>query len=245
MFNTTAFRFWIVLTVVVALAGPFGTIQIGGFAFRLLYWSVVTFLSIVIGQWSYFAAKSFVDRQKPILNDLVMVALTTVLLTPMIWLVTAKLFALQVEPQPTLLRLASYIAVITAAICIFLRTILGIEKISYAGRKLVPDSPKPPRLMRRLPDGFDGPILRLTVRDHFVDVVSPQGTHSIRLRFGDAIDEMDTVVGYCTHRSHWVAKDAIDSVQRSNGRIHLELTNGDLVPVSRKYKFGLEDAGIL
>ncbi|MDK3017139.1 LytTR family DNA-binding domain-containing protein [Pseudodonghicola flavimaris] len=106
-------------------------------------------------------------------------------------------------------------------------------------------APPPPRLMRRLPETFAGPILRLSSEDHFVDVVGAEGHHRLRMRLTDAIDEMDTVDGYCSHRSHWVARVAIEGVEREGGRIFLRLVNGDRVPVSRTYKPDLEAAGIL
>nr|WP_235789874.1 LytTR family DNA-binding domain-containing protein [Ruegeria pomeroyi] len=107
------------------------------------------------------------------------------------------------------------------------------------------EKPPQPRIYKRLPEGFSEQILRLTVRDHSVDVVTDQGVHTIRSRFGDAIDEMSPIAGHCTHRSHWVTEAAIESVERSGGKTHLRLTNGDLIPVSRKYRPGLEDAGII
>ncbi|MEY8839506.1 LytTR family DNA-binding domain-containing protein [Cribrihabitans sp. XS_ASV171] len=102
-----------------------------------------------------------------------------------------------------------------------------------------------PRLERRLPNEFSGDVLRLTVEDHSVCVVTTEGNHVIRMRFTDAIDEMEPMRGYCTHRSHWVAETAIESVERQSGRISLRLINGDVVPVSRKYRPALEEAGIV
>ncbi|MGD9866167.1 MAG: LytTR family DNA-binding domain-containing protein [Pseudodonghicola sp.] len=108
-----------------------------------------------------------------------------------------------------------------------------------------PEPDLPPRLARRLPEDFQGPILRLSSEDHFVDVITAAAVHRLRMRFADAIDEMDTVEGDLTHRSHWVARAAIDGVEREGGRIFIRLVNGDRVPVSRTYRPGLEQAGIL
>ncbi|GHG84147.1 hypothetical protein GCM10010961_09900 [Pseudodonghicola xiamenensis] len=105
--------------------------------------------------------------------------------------------------------------------------------------------PEPARLLRRLPEDFPGPILRLSAEDHFVEVASASGCERLRMRLADAIDEMDTVEGQSVHRSHWVARDAIDGVEREGARIFLRLSNGDRVPVSRTYKPKLEEAGIL
>jgi DNA-binding LytR/AlgR family response regulator len=62
---------------------------------------------------------------------------------------------------------------------------------------------------------------------------------------GDAIDEMEPVKGICTHRSHWVALGAIKRVEREGARLFVVLRNGDRVPVSRKYRPRLEQAGLI
>ncbi|MEZ5714276.1 MAG: LytTR family DNA-binding domain-containing protein [Paracoccaceae bacterium] len=68
---------------------------------------------------------------------------------------------------------------------------------------------------------------------------------TIRLRFSDAIAEMEPMQGYCTHRSHWVSHAAISGVEREPGKLFLRLVNGDRVPVSRKYRPELEKARIV
>lgn len=245
IFNQTNIRIWAVLSVVLAMAGPFGTIQADSFVYRLLYWSVIVLLSGVIGQWSCQVVGKTFPRENRWLKDAVRVGCATIILTPIIWGLTVKIFKFQVTPTPGFFTIATYVAVISAALRVFWRSVLGLDERGYFRNVEALKRSVPPRLARRLPDSFDGAIVRLTGRDHFVDVVSDQGLFSIRMRFGDAIEEMDTVPGYCTHRSHWVTKDAIESVQRANGRIHLILKNGDQVPVSRKYKSELEQVGVI
>ena len=104
---------------------------------------------------------------------------------------------------------------------------------------------KMPRLFKRLPPGFDGQIHRLTVRDHNVDVVTSDGTFTVRSRFTDAIAEMEPVSGHCSHRSHWVVDASIVDVEKTGGKTFLRLVNGDRVPVSRKYKPMLEKDGLI
>ena len=84
--------------------------------------------------------------------------------------------------------------------------------------------------------GHRGPILHLSAMDHFVTVETPGGACRLRIRLRDAIDEMDGVAGLRTHRSHWVARAAIRTVAREEGRVMLVLSNGARVPVSRKYR---------
>ena len=52
-------------------------------------------------------------------------------------------------------------------------------------------------------------------------------------------------LGERVHRSWWVAKAAVASVERQNGKITLALVNGEAVPVSQSYVPALKIAGWL
>ncbi|MFY0680590.1 MAG: LytTR family transcriptional regulator [Thalassovita sp.] len=101
------------------------------------------------------------------------------------------------------------------------------------------------RLMRRLPAGTEGPILHLQAQDHMVKIEMVTETVLLRMRFSDAVREMDGVLGHNTHRSHWVAEMAIASADTQAAKPFLTLINGTTVPVSRTYQPTLERAGLL
>ncbi|SFT79509.1 LytTR family DNA-binding domain-containing protein [Sedimentitalea nanhaiensis] len=230
--------------LIAAMIGPFGTFESQSFLRRLIYWGLVGISSVLIGHGCHEIARHLVPRHRPILTDLLMSALMTVIFTPLLWALTNGVLIHPTENGPVLARLSYHVATITIAICVARRILPGFETVGYFGTS-VQEPTAPPRLTRRLSPEFQGPILRLAVRDHFVDVVSAAGIETIRSRFADAIDEMDTVVGHYTHRSHWVARDAIVGSEWKKEKIFLLLTNGDLVPVSRKYRPELEEAGLL
>lgn len=231
---------WIVFAFLGAYAGPFGTYEYD-LGSRFLFWSGVVVFSSLLGRLCTYLSIRTVGTSQPIATDALTVVLMTLLFTPVLYWLTR--FFLTSKPNAgSYLYFAQYVAIISICVTV-LRRFLA-ETWRWHLTTAEPETEQP-RLTRRLPDDFQGPIVRLTVRDHFVDVVTVAETHRIRLRFADAIDEMDTVVGYCTHRSHWVAAQAIIAVEREAGRIVLRLVNGDLVPVSRSYKAELEEAGVL
>lgn len=55
------------------------------------------------------------------------------------------------------------------------------------------------------------------------------------MRLSDAIAELEGLEGAQTHRSWWVARDAIVDVERGDGRAVLKLKSGIEVPVSRTH----------
>ena len=107
------------------------------------------------------------------------------------------------------------------------------------------DEPKVARLVCRLPEDFCGKIVHLAIDGHIVWVIINVGTFDLRMRFSDAVDEVAEITGICAHRSHWVAIAKITETITVKGRPCLVLSNGDMVPVSRKYEPDLGVLGIL
>ena len=63
------------------------------------------------------------------------------------------------------------------------------------------------------------------------------------MRLGDAVTELEGIEGARTHRSWWVAREAVSRVAREDGRVRLVLVDGAQAPVSRAYVKPLRAAG--
>jgi hypothetical protein len=103
--------------------------------------------------------------------------------------------------------------------------------------------PPRPRLLDRLPTEKRGRIVRLSMQDHYVEVHTDRGSALILMRMSDAIAEIEGVDGLRIHRSHWVARDAVEAVERREGRLVLRLRGGVELPVSRSYVEAVRSAG--
>lgn len=121
------------------------------------------------------------------------------------------------------------------------------EKTHIAETTDIPEKTQIPRvrLLRRIDAEDPGPILRLEALDHFVTVVTAAGQYHLRMRFADAIDEMDGVEGLRTHRSHWVVRAAIIGAERENRRLFMHVACGARIPVSRKHLPDVEATGLV
>jgi DNA-binding LytR/AlgR family response regulator len=62
--------------------------------------------------------------------------------------------------------------------------------------------------------------------DHYLRVHTDAGDELITARFGDALAELAARQGFQTHRSWWVAADAIDEVRWLRGRGEAQLKCG-------------------
>lgn len=108
-----------------------------------------------------------------------------------------------------------------------------------------PEAARQSPFLRRIPAKLGTELLWLSAEDHYIRVTTPLGSDLILCRLSDAIAELGGAAGQRVHRSHWVARGAVDAVERKDGKTVLRLTNGDSVPVSQSYAPALKAAGWL
>lgn len=232
------------------IAGPFGTqAALNGFD-RFLLWAPIVavggavslFLRICLRLWFREAIKGWVETAT--------VALIVVLFGPLmlVWSAAVAQRYGMPEAMPSNAMQLFGLA-ITAGSFLWVRNVLihfiGREATKRMSGQRADDEVFVPRLMRRINADAAAPVLYIMADGHFVDVVTRKGSARIRMRLTDAIDAMEGVDGYCTHRSYWVAASAIRGAIRAGSVWRLQLENGQEIPVSRKYQSVLEEAGLL
>lgn len=112
------------------------------------------------------------------------------------------------------------------------------------------DEPEPQpdvraRFLARLPARHGEGLIALESEDHYVRVHSRAGSTLVLLRLADAVAELDGIEGLRTHRSWWVARDAVAEVLRRDRATSLRLVNGIEAPVARNAVADLRAAGWL
>lgn len=242
------------------MSGPFGTIDSMSVGGRLVYWTAVSFGTTLVAYAVRVVTARHVPKDRPFLFEATATVLMVLVCTPYVTGLTWALDAERCVAQGCFSDIGFYVALITILIFVMRRVIPGFEELVFFARdehgdmRLVTrgavlpeqaDSIPRPRLYRRLPKGETGEVLHITANGHFVTITLTTGAHTIRMRFSDAINEMEPVAGLCTHRSHWVAHAAVRGHGRVDGKPVLILVNGMEVPVSRTYRPGLEEAGLI
>ena len=108
------------------------------------------------------------------------------------------------------------------------------------------DTPPPAeKFMARLPVKYRGAALyAVSSEDHYLRVHTDRGEELILMRLADALRELEGAEGLQTHRSWWVAHQAVSDVQKSNGKLSLQLKSGALAPVSRSFAKDVKEAGL-
>ena len=256
--------------VVLALMGPFGTFALPLGA-RLLCWQVFILGGYAVFR-PVVAAGTLAAQHGGIPRWLAIGAACMLASMPVTLLVAWALSGMRWRglTLDTLVGLYPDVVVVGAAITI-LQVVLGQVQGSTPARAVeqaaVPDKPADaapasdlrslaepaplpaqpaqPRLLARLPTGHAEDVIALESEDHYVRVHSRTGSTLLLLRLADAIAELDGQDGLRTHRSWWVARDAVEAVLQQDRAVRLRLVNGIEVPVARNAVAEVRAAGWL
>lgn len=225
---------WLVLSVLTTLAGPFGSYEVFPLALRAVYWPALIGLGVLIGS----AVRVLVEARmasRGIWPVAVMIsAINAVLFTPLLTVIGYWLGRSH-GLGPSLWEFAFFVFVSSLGVG-------ALRNVMAAAPPEPPPEPPPcpaaalPKLIARLPAPQHAPLVRLSVRDHYVAIHTALGTQTLLMRFADAMAETAPVEGLQVHRSHWVAVAQVAAVQRRSGRTLLVMKDGAEVPVSRAFQ---------
>ncbi len=228
------------VAAILAISGGFGA---GGRTVisRVVYWLSLVSLGATAGVlFGAFVVPRDWFTRRPILCWAVIVF---VLSPPMI-IAVAFVQAL-IDQRPFSLAVVWLVTPSTAA------TTAALCALSFLVRRRDPvethaaaaDAPAP-KFLDRLPSKLTGGALwAVEAEDHYLRLHTSLGSDLILMRLGDAIAELEGIEGARTHRSWWVARDAVRRVERDDGRVILHLPDGVAAPVSRAYAKLLRAAG--
>ena len=223
-----------------AISGGFGA---GGRTVisRIVYWLALVTLGATAGVLfgAYVMPRDWFIR-RPILSWSVIV----IALSPPMIIAVAFVQAL-IDSRPFSLALVWLVApstvATTAALCAL--SFLVRRRDPAETHAAAPDAP-PPKFLDRLPAKLaGGELWAVEAEDHYLRLHTSLGSDLILMRLGDAIAELEGIEGARTHRSWWVARGAVRSVERDDGRAILHLPDGVAAPVSRAYAKLLRAAG--
>jgi hypothetical protein len=232
--------------VVLGIIGPFTTYDELRLPGRLAYWAVVTVSTYFTAFGTVFLlVRLFYPREYP--GPVAFAAAGAVAGVPVALLVAAiNAIVFGTEEGFEFLVLLPY--------CVAIAAIVSTVVMVFSAEWVRRDAPQPdaagpsaaprPRILDRIPVGQRGRLSHMSMQDHYVDIRTDRGGSLVLMRLADAIAETDGVEGLQIHRSHWVAKNAVERVVRKNGRLFLKLRDGTLLPVSRSYVAAVRAAGL-
>jgi len=131
------------------------------------------------------------------------------------------------------------------AISLVVTATLAIASRHLASTPTPPDTLARPALLDRLPLNNRGPLVAVSVEDHYVRIRTTKGETLVLMRLGDAIGETTPAQGAQVHRSHWAAYDQVRAARREGDRAILTMSVGPDIPVSRANLSKIKEAGLL
>ncbi len=228
-----------IVGLIMGFAGPFGTFELLDLLPRLAYWLAIVGATYGVGFACSVVGERWLAGRLPHLwsRRVVIGLLAGGPITAAVVAINVVAFGGGDRDPIHVVVLWLYITAI--AVGVMLISVL-VERAVHPAT--VPDAAAPP-LLERLPRPQRGPLLSLSVADHYVDVVTTRGHALVLIRLSDAIREAAPTPGLQIHRSHWVALDAVARAVRVEGKLMLELTDNRRLPVSRSYAAAVREAG--
>lgn len=179
--------------------------------------------------------------RRPVLRGAAQAMAMTPPIALYVWLMSAVMFGQGIDPA-RLIGLLPAVLSVNAAVVI----------LAVVVRRALSGPPPPPRpahaaprtLAEKLPPRLArARLLAVTAEDHYLRVRTEVGDDLVLMRFADALAALAELDGVRTHRSWWVARDAVDTARWRKGRGELTLSNGVTVPVSAAYAAAIKKAG--
>jgi len=213
---------------------------------RFVYWLVL----LGIGQGASLLVRASLDRLQLGTSGLVLVGLAqcvvlAALLTLVVWAVTGSALHLPLRAAD-LPGYYLYVLVIAAAM-IAVNLLVQRQPLETHAADVNPATqPGAPvaAILARLPPKLRrAKIYAVQAEDHYIRFFTGAGSDLVLLRFSDALNELRGLEGAQVHRSWWVAKDAVETTRRDNGKLVFVLRDGTSVPVSRTFTRALRAEG--
>lgn len=220
-----------IAAVLLGVSGPFQTFEAFALPARLAYWLLVCALTLAAGFFAGTYVEAALEKRISEWPLFIFSSIATAIAVVATMFLVNLLSARATLHGAESLQLWGYITIVSFAVSAAFK-LFGAKQ-----------PPKTAALLARLPLEKRGPLISLSVQDHYTEVTTVKGTHLVLIRLSDAMAEAGE--GLQIHRSHWVALKAIATVRRKSGMVELTTASGTVLPVSRSFLPAVKAAGLL
>ena len=222
------YGFLAVVILILALSGPFGTLEHYNALERLAYWAIIAPTTYILASGVATLVTISLFRKK--LNSWLAYAAggtsAGIIVGIFVWLFGVFLDQSFGRSLLGLFTAMTYTIPITIGVTLLFKL---SEKPSEVAESNSPDV----RFFERIPKHLGRDLISLNSQDHYVKVTTSMGSELILMRLSDAIMELEGFDGLQPHRSWWIAKKHVKQINTVNNKKSIELSNGELVPISR------------
>lgn len=231
------------VAAIMAIAGPFGTIDLMTFGPRTAYWAVLVVASYASGAViGTLTGPVVISRLGFIAGNIALGVLIGLAVSIIVVVMNLLSFPDWYATATEMAQITGVVVPIAVIVSFLLRL---LENHQTAAPSATAPSAYAPAILSRLPLDRRGRLVSMTVEDHYVRVRTTGGEELVLMRLSDAIRETQPEDGLQVHRSHWVATDAVTAARREGDRAILTLSHGPEIPVSRANIAAVREAGLL
>lgn len=249
-FDSQTVIIWIASSVLAAFAGPFGTYQATALWQMIAVWLVLLaaaiFAAYLVAELLTVFWEGASERELVlgfmVAGSVAVGAVVHILLA--VWLVP------DAGARPSLIEIIFY-ALGVICVVLLVRMIKPTNEVLRDEAGSVPhleeaEAPLPAhsRLAQRLDIPPGARIIAISADGHFVEVHTCSSVARIRMRFSDAVAELDGTVGLTVHRSHWVHRESIRGWVPDARKPYVVMHNDMTIPVSKTYFDKVKEAGL-
>lgn len=240
---------WTTSSSLLAFAGPFGTYMNASFLSLLWIWLVIIGVAIMAAYIVAELCRAFLPPDRGHLFRAVFIGLSSLLIAVLIAAMQDSLLAVHTSQRHSFLTILGLTFTILSLV-IALRILIGVDNADGSPKiplDLMARATEAEQARCRLAERLDIPagcdILYVRADGHFVEVQTSAENFRARMRFADAVAQLDDAVGITVHRSHWVKRRAISGWVPDAQKPYIVLHNEARVPVSKTHFEKVENEG--
>ncbi len=259
LFSPITILGWTASSLLLAIMGPFNTYEAQPVTGRLLFWSGILFLGTALGIFFQLYVRKRFTSWGIVKTSVVACSLFVLVQWALVIQIVHIVYA-HLGPPPYLLILLIILGAGTSIYSIVYlvspETLLGDEftKPNLSTRPArpsqqavqTPDTDKNTNpFLEQLGPNSGEHLIRLAMRDHYIEVYTEVGQKLVHMRLGDAVSKLEDLNGGLVHRSHWINFDAIQDVVKDGDKLNFRMSDGALVPIARSRKPDLKKRGLI
>jgi len=240
---------WLVGGMVCVVTGPYGTLAQNSFSERMVFWFGILAVASFGGPFFFRIMRILCEGRRYLFMGSIGTVIFTLLYSSFVYLVNAWWFPPGFPPSfPVLLGLVGTLTTVVT-ILVYRFDILPKRRLEEA------QGAKPPThlgdmrasnpFLAKLRIDTQTRLIRLTVRDHYVEAHTSEGMQMVHMRLADAVAALSEMNGAQVHRSHWVNWGEVETLVRKEGRVLAQMSDGAEVPISRSKARDLKEQGFL
>lgn len=255
---------WLTGSIVTSLVGPFSTYEVIPLGERLLFWTSILFIAVTVASAIQISLRQIFPSLKIIRLTVLSCSIFILLYWFFILITISYVYSYLILPSSFFLL--GVICGVTLPIFAMIYLLspetlyppeetieqVAAPSVGFVAPIIEPSVPNPApesngqnRFLQKFLPESGNKLIRLAMRDHYLEVFTETGQKLLHMRFSDALQHVAGMNGEQIHRSHWINFDEITDVVRQSGKIGFRMSDGVVVPIARSRKSALKDRGLL